>query len=139
MSMAMDSGIADGIPLERRLATWLGRMAFASALVPFGFLMGVYAEWLACWWIIGHPPIPYADDPKYIDSPIVLAWATVVLFLLSLPAAFFSLWCMAYQAYLDFPKTLLGGIRSFIPVLLLLLSYAVLHLDPSRVFDWYFD
>jgi len=139
MSSVMDSATPSAISLECRLATRLGRLALASALVPFGFLIGVYTEWLAGWWIIGHPPIAFVDDPRYIDSPVLLAWATVILFLLGFPATFLSIWCMAYQLYLQFPKTLAGAVRGLVPILLLIFSYSMLQLDPGRIIEWYFD
>ena len=110
--------------------------SWASSLQPAVVLFYLYATWATAWCVLGHPPRPSLDDPKFI-SPIVDA--PYVMFAFSL--FFGSMVCACTGLLLS--AVCLARRRNARPLLALpfawLAGYLALGWDPLGVLYWWFD
>jgi hypothetical protein len=119
-----------------RYARVLGFSASAALLLPLLIAVAMYGAWFAAWYVLGHPPRPLVDDPKYAGSDLMRLIAGVAM-LGALPAAGASLALNVLHVATSRPT------RAAARLILLLASWlALLALflwDPGQVFAWYFD
>src|SRR5262245_46235761 len=47
-------------------ASWLSVAAWLAAFYPGLVLLSLYVTWLIAWYLLGHPPRIYLDDPNFI-------------------------------------------------------------------------
>jgi hypothetical protein len=73
-----------------RYAGMLALSASAALWFPLLIAVAAYAGWFAAWYVLGHPPRPLLDDPKYAGSELLRHIAGAAM-LGALPAAGASL------------------------------------------------
>jgi hypothetical protein len=114
----------------------LSAVAIAYPLLP---LAALYAEWLLAWYVLGHPPRPHLDDPKYIAGS---SWMHPFFGLAYIGITPMFLVCLGLNAHYAFTRQLrwqdlVPRVSAF--VLLWVGALALLAWDPGRVLYWWFD
>lgn len=116
----------------------LGAIFFA--FLPLLCLLPAYIFWLLMWVKLGHPPIPYRDDPKQLGAAASLCQNVIVLMsVASLMLAlgdtllFFGLLFVRFRT-LMFRLQLLA-----IHLVSSGIMFLVMRLDPFQVFEWLMD
>jgi len=100
----------------------------------------LYGEWLLGWFVLGHPPRPTIDDPKFLEGTSWVHPITVLGFFGLLPAACAALVLNVMDTTLTAQKSYFRvGVRL---LLLFTIWYGfIIHLswDPGGIFDWWLD
>src|SRR4051812_34208319 len=119
-------------PLGRRLdvAGW------TASLQPFMVLVYLYATWITAWYVLGHRPRYWVDDPKYISPVVDVARSLVYCALLfGAPISLVTGLTLAGACY--------AWRAAVAPLLILpfawIAAYVILRWDPHRVALWYMD
>lgn len=71
-------------PSPRR---WLLLPAIASWAYPLLLVGSLYMTWAVAWTVLGHPPRPYLDDPKFISMWVDIARDIALVLMIGFPAA----------------------------------------------------
>lgn len=111
------------------------KWSIALLLIPWFFIILLYAAWFSAWHVLGHKPEGGVDDPKSIDS--VLMWSYVlaqVFMLLTFPSSLAALLASFY--YFGVRKFKLGGT---ILAGLVLFVYAFRMEYTQDIFGWFLD
>ncbi len=96
--------------------------------------------WLFTWMHVGHPPIPYVDDPKGLGNGFAVAQIIVSLIFIVTPVAVF-ITLMGLLGGLFVP---IGRLRTRVLLLLYyivqnVLLFMLVRTDPFRVIEWLAD
>ena len=67
-----------------RFISPLTRFAYAY---PVLMLASLYTTWFAAWAVLGHPPRPSLDDPKYISTLVDIPYVLTMLLIIAMPGA----------------------------------------------------
>lgn len=122
-------------PPSRALAFF----ADAAAAYPVMLLGALYGQWLLSWWVLGHPPQPALDDPKYIAGA---NWMHVVTFLALLGFVPASCAALVLNTLYVIVHRLRGSrlvARSVGVASLWLGTFLLLRWDPGLVLYWWMD
>ena len=128
-----------------RPCPWLIRIAMALSFYPIAVVLCLYATWAAGRIVLGHWPIPYTDDPKYIGSVAVDAFSELAVVLLKgIPFAFLATIALLIAGLVNgFRKR---GANPWLSLYVMIWFVAAwvgsalyLRWDPLRVADWFFD
>jgi len=119
----------------------LTRLAYAYPMLMLGSL---YATWLVAWGVLGHPPRPSLDDPKYISVLVDIPYVLTKILMIAMPGAM-VLGAGLTPLYLRSHGSSRGVLVAKTSLALLILAVlwaatiAVCRLDPWNVSMWYMD
>lgn len=118
---------------------WLRRAADAILLYPVLVVLFLYGEWLLAWSVLGHPPVPSWNDPKFIVGSSWMHGVTSLVLFGALPALSVSV--VFYPIVGMFPRA--SPRRLAVRVLTVAASWGALFVllrwDPGRVLEWWLD
>jgi hypothetical protein len=139
------SGVVYGIVLAAvgamaaRAPRLLNVTAWAGLAYPLLFAVMLYGQWLAAGIVLGHPPRPSIDDPKFVPVSTDLHVGTEVA-LLAIP------WAMYAAAVLNVAHAVCARpagscmvTRFSLMVCLWAALGAIFAWDPGRVLYWWYD
>jgi hypothetical protein len=119
-----------------RLLTYLANGLVVFPLLP---ILSLYGQWLLSWWILGHPPQPWVDNPKHIDGASWMHPITATALMLSLPAAAAALAFNITYVIVVRDAWRRAAVRALVLFVAWAGTYLLLSLDPGRVMFWWVD
>jgi hypothetical protein len=135
MSRPLEYALPAARPPSRPLALF----ADVSAAYPLLLIACLYGEWLLAWYMLGHAPEPWVDDPKDIVGSSWMNFLTGLAILGLGPA--FILALVMNALHVGYHR--LFGLRLAVRVAAIFLLwvglYALLRGDPGSVVKWWFD
>jgi len=118
-----------------RLSVALAALAIAWPVI---ILACLYSTWLNASLILGHPPTPYADDPKYLSAPLPILALISALLIISWPFPFIGgLFAVAWLERHIPTRKVIALLVGYI--LLWSSAIAIFMWDPLSASNWLFD
>lgn len=118
---------------------WLQRGADAILFYPVLVLLVLYGEWLLAWSVLGHPPVPSWNDPKFNAGSSWLHGLTGVVLFGALPALCASVVFYPIVGILPEPSPRRIALRALTVVGSWGPLFGLLWWDPGRVLAWWLD
>ena len=125
----------------RRFVSPLTRLAYAY---PVLMLASLYTTWFVAWGVLGHPPRPSLDDPKYISALVDIPYIVTMLLIIAMPGAMIlaaGLTPLHLRQSTDSRSAVVikTALALLILVALWAATIAVFRIDPWNVGNWYMD
>jgi len=117
-----------------RAIWWFGVLAWSY---PSLLVAAFYGTWLMAWFVLGHMPRPWIDDPKSISIAVYVPYVWAGILLVGCPAAALA----GVVIQLSIPQRSLTRrvLRCTVMVLLWGATIAFLRGDPMFIGKWYID
>jgi cation transport ATPase len=123
---------------------YISGFAKASFAYPLIMLGSLYLTWFVAWAVLGHPPRPSLDDPKYISTLVNISYAITKVLIIAAPGALvlgLGLIPLHIAAHTTSKKGLLT--KSIVPLLLFAglwcTTLIITRIDPWNVGKWFMD
>lgn len=115
--------------------------AAAAWIYPVVLIASAFACWGIAWAALGHPPIPFQNDPKSINAWVDASYYSTMLMISGFPAAalaglMLTNWCILVSGGRRVLKAV-AGTAAFSA--LWVCAIAVLRSDPCSITSWLFD
>lgn len=125
----------------RKLVSPLTRVAYAY---PVLMLAALYATWFVAWAVLGHPPRPSLDDPKYISTFVDIPYIFTMILIIATPGAMVLAVGLTPLHFRRLESSRGAVVTKTTLALLMLVALwavtiAVCRLDPWNVSMWYMD
>jgi hypothetical protein len=110
-------------------------LAFAPALV----VLSLYVLYWQAGVLLGHPPVPYADDPKFIVPGSIRLDILYFLVLFNLIGTCFGLVIVPVLSVVMWKRY--ARLWSVLLLVAFVLGFVMLRLDPGLdpIWTWFFD
>ena len=128
-----------------RLLGPLSWLTIIASSIPSMLMISILVTWCVAALVLGHWPVPYQDDPKYINNGLVTFcyWVTMILIIIA-PFAVLATVVMLIVLSKGIAKVPRRG-RCFLTVLAIAVAniafaYVVIRfVFPSEIGDWLMD
>ena len=108
---------------------------------PLIAVLSIYICWMIGWAMLGHPPVPMRNDPKFIGGAMNGAYFCTALVWMATPfiapAGLAAAWFCPIAPNRRSNTIIAYSIAGY--VALYIVAYFVLLIDPLSVFEWYCD
>lgn len=126
-------------PAPPNRAKTIARFAFTSLFFPLLVAGLLYGQWLLAWAVLGHPPRPSLDDPKYIHGSSWMHNITGIALVSALPAAVVAFALNVVHVMVNRRSWKRTALRLVVIVVSWVALFALFRWDPGRVVYWWFD
>jgi hypothetical protein len=123
-----------------RKSPWLRLFANGTLVYPIAVSGLFYGEWFLAWHVLGHQPIAWENDPKYIDGSSWMHGITAVALIGILPVGAGAVFTNIMYLVRVRPTAVQAGIRLQTLVALWLAMYVLVFTDPYYpIGEWWMD